>query len=248
VKILVVDDEAEVVDVVAVAARFQWPDVTTISAYGGEHGLELFYKEAPDVVVLDVAMPGTTGFEVLRRIRQTSDVPVILLTGRTAEADQVRGLELGADEYVTKPFGPMVLLARIRALVRRARAIPPARASNDLKVGALTMDFTAREVRLSGQPVSLGPAEYRLLYHLASHAGRFLDHRELSHLVWGSDWSATGNNVKSLVNRLRAKIDLGSGAANLIENRRGVGYRFVDPENTAPEPAGPVGPASVGPR
>jgi DNA-binding response OmpR family regulator len=225
-KILVVDDDPDVVDIVGVAARFQWPDVTTIPAYGGEQALDLFREHAPDLIVLDVAMPGTTGFDVLGRIRQSSDVPVVLLTGRTAEADHVRGLDLGADEYVVKPFSPLLLLARIRALVRRTRTAPPVRSSADFRAGTLSMDFNAQRVWLSGKPVELGPAEYRLLYHLVQSSGEFVDHGHLAQLVWGSDAQSPGN-LKSLVSRLRVKLGTGAGAEHVIENRRGAGYRLV---------------------
>ena len=231
VKILVVDDDAELVEAVAVAARFHWRDVEVLAAYGGEQGLDLFYQGEPDVVVLDLAMPGRGGLEVLQEIRRTSDAPVLILSARGAEADQVRALEMGADEYVLKPFGHLALLARIKALVRRAKMAPPARALPDFAAGPLSVDFEAQEVRLGGRPVALAPAEYRLLYHLVRNAGRLMTHEALLERVWGTEWGASTNNLKALVSRLRAKIEPDPGGPRFIENLRGLGYRFVAPKS-----------------
>ncbi len=231
-KILLADDDPDIVDAVSVAARFHWRDVTVISAYNGEQALELFLEHEPDVVVLDVSMPRLSGFEVLAQIRRTSDTPVLFLSGRLSEADQIRGLELGADEYVLKPFSHLVLLARIRALVRRTRAQPPSRTLPDFVAGPLSIDFELRKVRLGDDVVDLAPAEYRLLYHLVRNSGRFLSHEALLELIWKADWGASTNNLKALVSRLRSKIEPPSSTARFIENQRGVGYRFVAPGKT----------------
>jgi DNA-binding response OmpR family regulator len=227
VKVLLADDDPDVLDAVATALRFHWRDVTVITGYNGEQALELFFEHEPDVVVLDVGMPVMNGFGVLERIRRTSDTPVLFLTGRPSEIDQVRGLELGADEYVLKPFSHLVLLARIRALMRRTRAQPPSRALPDFTSGPLSIDFELRRVRLDGRIVELAPAEYRLLYHLARNSGRFLSHEALLELIWKTDWGASANNLKALVSRLRTKIEPPSSGFRFIENQRGVGYRFA---------------------
>jgi DNA-binding response OmpR family regulator len=232
-KILLVDDEADVVDALTVAARFHWRDVTVIPAYSGDQALALFYQHEPDVVVLDVSMPGMNGFDVLAQIRRTSDVAVLLLTGRVSEADQVRGLELGADQYVVKPFSHLVLLARIRSMMRRARAAPPARALPDFTAGSLTIDFELRQVHLAGRVVELAPAEYRLLYHLARNPGHFLSHEALLERIWHGEWGASNNNLKALVSRLRGKVEPNAASTRYIENQRGVGYRLVVPSPKA---------------
>ena len=239
-KILVVDDDPELVEAVAVAARFHWRDVEVLAAYGGDQGLDLFYQGEPDVVVLDLAMPGRGGLEVLQEIRRTSDAPILILSARGSEADQVRALELGADEYVLKPFGHLALLARIKALVRRAKMAPPARALPDFAAGPLSVDFEAQEVRLGGRPVALAPAEYRLLYHLVRNAGRLMTHEALLERVWGTEWGASPNNLKALVSRLRAKIEPDPHGPRFIENLRGLGYRFVAPKIERGQPLAPA--------
>jgi DNA-binding response OmpR family regulator len=226
-KVLIVDDDAEVVDAVGVALQFHWPDVLVLSATGADQGAELFYQHDPDLVLLDVSMPGRNGFELLREIRRVSDAPVLMLTGRADETDVVRGLDLGADDYLTKPFSHLELLARIKAVTRRTRLAAPGRAAPDFAAGDLAVGFEAQEVRLRGAAVALTPAEYRLLYHLVRNAGRVLPHQVLLERVWGAEWGATTNNLKALVSRLRAKLEV--DGQRFIENERGLGYRFVRP-------------------
>lgn len=234
-KILVVDDDQHILDALTVGLQLQWPDSTIIAARDGDEGLERFYAEAPDVVVLDVAMPGKTGFEVLQEIRRTSDVPVIMLTARGEELDQVRGLELGADDYVVKPFGHLALLARIKAVLRRAELPAPARALPDFTAGELTINFQSRQVTVRGTPVKLTPVEYKLLYHLVRNAGRLMTHQALLDLVWGPDYGATTHYLKVFISRLRTKIEP-PGSPRYIETERGLGYRFVRPADLPPLP------------
>jgi DNA-binding response OmpR family regulator len=228
VRILLVDRDADVLDALGAAVRLHWRGVAVAAARDGRRALELFDEHRPDVVVLDVSAPGAGGFGVLERIRRASDVPV-LVTGGASETDHVRGLELGADQYVARPFSAPVLLARVRALARRSHAQAPARALPDVAAGPMSIDFERREVRLEGRPVELAPAEYRLLYHLARNGGRYLSHDALMDAVWRGKWGASANNLKALVNRLRAKIEPGHLGVRFIENQRGVGYRFVRP-------------------
>jgi len=231
-KILVVDDDAQIREAVAVGFQLQWPDSEVLAAEDGEDGLAQFFERAPDVVVLDVAMPGKGGFEVLRAIRRVSDVPVVMLTARGEETDQVRGLELGADDYVVKPFGHLALLARVRAVLRRAE-MPPVRELPDFVAGPLAVDFRASRVTLAGAPVKLTPVEYKLLYHLVRNAGRLMPHRALLDRVWGDEYGATTDYLKVFVSRLRAKIEP-AGGPRFIETERGLGYRFVKPRETEP--------------
>jgi two-component system KDP operon response regulator KdpE len=203
-----------------------------IPATDGEAALHLFYEHDPDVVVLDVAMPGKNGFEVLQEIRRTSDVPVIMLTARTEEIDQVRGLELGADDYVVKPFSHLALLARVKAVLRRAELPPPVRTLPDFVAGDLAINFQNHQVTVRGEPKKLTPVEYKLLYHLVRNAGRLMPHQALLDRVWGPDYGATPDYLKVFVSRLRAKIELDSGP-HFIENERGVGYRFISPKDAA---------------
>src|SRR5262245_32861029 len=228
-KILIVDDDAQIREAVTVGFQLQWPDSEILAAKDGEDGLAQFFEHTPDVVVLDVAMPGKNGFEVLREIRRVSDVPVVMLTARGEETDQVRGLELGADDYVVKPFGHLALLARVKAVLRRAE-MPPVRELPDFVAGPLAVDFRASRVTLDGEPVKLTPVEYKLLYHLVRNAGRLMPHQALLDRVWGDEYGATTDYLKVFVSRLRAKIEP-EGGPRFIETERGLGYRFVKPQD-----------------
>ncbi len=226
-KILVIDDDPEIRNCLAVGFKFQWKDCTVIAAHDGESGLNCMHKLEPDLVLLDVGLPGKDGTDVLREIRRDSDVPVIMLTGRSAEIDQVRCLEFGADGYVVKPFNQLVLLAKVRAVLRRAEANPPLNILPDFVVGDLAINFQSHEVWLRGKRVRLTPVEYRLLHALASNAGRLLSHRKLLDLVWGPDHTATLDHLHVYINRLRAKVEVDPNNPHYIENERGHGYRFV---------------------
>lgn len=228
-KILVIDDDPHILDALTVGFQLQWQDSTVISACDGEIGLQLYYDQNPDVVVLDVAMPGKNGFEVLQEIRRVSDVPIIMLTARGEEMDQVRGLELGADDYVVKPFGHLALLARIKAVLRRTDLPPPAEAIPDLVAGELAVNFQNHQVVVQGEPVKLTPVEYRLLYQLVRNSGRLMPHQTLIDRVWGEDYGATADHLKVFISRLRAKLETGDGQ-RYIETERGLGYRFVRPK------------------
>jgi two-component system, OmpR family, KDP operon response regulator KdpE len=231
-KILLVDDDPHILDALAVGLGLQWQDAEVLTAVDGEAGLEAFYRHEPDVVVLDVTMPRKSGFEVLGEIRRVSDVPVLMLTARGEEADQVRGLELGADDYLVKPFSHLVLLARIRAVLRRAELPPPVRALPDFAAGELAINFQSHEVTVRGEPVKLTPVEYKLLYHLARNAGRVLPHQALLDRVWGAEYLATPEYLKVFVSRLRSKLER-PGGPRYIETERGLGYCFVRPADLA---------------
>jgi DNA-binding response OmpR family regulator len=231
-KILVVDDDPQILDALTVGMQLQWQDAEVLSASDGEQGLESFYEADPDVVVLDVSMPRKSGFEVLQEIRRISDVPVIMLTARGEELDQVRGLELGADDYVVKPFSHLALLARIKAVLRRAQLPMPVRALPDFVAGDLAINFQNHEVTLRGQPVRLTPVEYKLLYHLVRNVGRLMPHQALLDRVWGADADATTDHLKVFISRLRAKIEPDRDGPHFIETERGIGYRFVRPAVT----------------
>lgn len=233
-KILVVDDDPQILDAVTIGFQLQWQDATVIPATDGETGLQLFYEQDPDVVVLDVTMPGKNGFEVLSEIRRISDVPVIMLTARSEEIDQVRGLEAGADDYVVKPFSHLALLARVKAVLRRAELPPPVRALPDFIAGDLAINFQNHQVMMRGEPVKLTPVEYKLLYHLVRNAGRLMPHQALLDRVWGAEYGATPDYLKVFISRLRAKIEPEGDGPRFIENERGLGYRFVRPKEAAP--------------
>jgi DNA-binding response OmpR family regulator len=228
-KILVVDDEANLLEVLTVSFQFQWQGVTVLGARDGEEGLWLFREHDPDVVVLDVAMPGRDGFDVLREIRRVSDVPVIMLTARGEETDHVRGLELGADDYLVKPFSTLALMAHIKAVMRRAELLAPSKAVPDFVAGDLVINFETREVRVRGETVRLTPVEYKVLYHLVRNAGRLMPHRALLDRVWGGEHGIGDHHLRVFISRLRAKLEC-EGGPSYIETERGLGYRFVRPD------------------
>jgi two-component system KDP operon response regulator KdpE len=201
-----------------------------LTAADGEAGLEAFFEHEPDVVLLDVTMPVKNGYEVLKDIRRVSDVPVIMLTARGEDTDQVRGLELGADDYVAKPFSHVALMARIKAVLRRAELPPPVQALPDFQAGDLAIHFQNQQVTVGGEAVKLTPVEYKLLYHLVRNVGHLLPHQALLDRVWGSDNEASPEYLKVFVSRLRAKLRRGGGP-DYIQTERGRGYRFVRPRD-----------------
>ena len=170
-KILVVDDEPDVVESIRLGFALQWREVDVLGAATGDVALDIVEREAPDLVLLDIGLPGQDGFEVLRELRAFSDVPVVMLTARDDAMDKVKGLELGADDYVTKPFNHLELMARVRAVLRRHDMPAPASRAPSFRSGDLEVDFARQEARLRGEHVDLTPTEYKLLYHLVRNAG-----------------------------------------------------------------------------
>ena len=227
-KVLVADDAADVAEVVAFGARMTWPGCRVTIVASGEEALRRFAEEAPDLVVLDVAMPPPDGFEVCRRIREASRVPILMLTVRDATVDKVRALDLGADDYLTKPFDHLELLARLRALVRRA-AGPRSEPGSGFVSGELAIDFATQEVRVAGETVRLTSTEYRLLEELIRHAGTTLPHHVLLERVWGSEWAGDPGYLKVFVRRLRQKLGDDAEHPRYIRTEWGVGYRFIGP-------------------
>jgi DNA-binding response OmpR family regulator len=219
-RVLVVDDDDDIRGLVA--QLFARAGYEVVEAESGRAGLRAMYQAPPDLVVLDVGMPDLDGWQTLERIRDLSDVPVLMLTARTGELEKVRGLKAGADDYVTKPFGRQELLARAEALLRRADGRRPAGA--DVYSDALVeIDYPQRAVTVSGQAVSLTPLEFRLLTTFVRHPNQVLSQEQLLELVWGSTVGASRDQVKLYVGYLRRK--LGPAAAS-IETVRGFGYRY----------------------
>jgi two-component system, OmpR family, KDP operon response regulator KdpE len=227
--ILIADDARGVAEGVAFGVRMVWPDCEVSLATTGEEALRAFAAEAPDLVVLDVAMPPPDGLEVCRRIRKTSRVPILMLTVRDTTLDKVRALDLGADDYVTKPFDPMELLARLRALVRRGGG-PLAQQEPVFSSGDFFFDGRAREVRIGDGVVRLTSTEFRLLEELIRHAGDVVPHQALLERVWGPDWTTDPNYLKVFIRRLRQKLGDDAERPRYILTEWGVGYRFLRPE------------------
>jgi two-component system response regulator RegX3 len=225
--VLVVEDEAAITD--ALQYAFELEGFTFESASTGRAGLEAARRLRPSVVVLDVMLPGMSGLDVCRQLRSESDVPIIMLTARGAESDKVAGLELGADDYLTKPFSMRELVARARAQVRRsARRGSLADASEVLRGGPVELDVDAHEVRLDGAVVELRPKEFDLLESLMRRQGRLATRESLIDEVWGSDHFGATKTLDVHIKRLRDKLEPSPGRPRHIVTVRGLGYKFVD--------------------
>ncbi len=228
-RILVVDDEADVVESIRLGFDLQWREVEVLGAATGETALDAVEREAPDIVLLDVGLPDVDGFTVLTRIRAFSDVPVVMLTARDDAMDKVKGLELGADDYVTKPFNHLELMARVRAVLRRHDMPAPASRAPSFRSGDLEVDFARQEARLRGERVDLTPTEYKLLYHLVRNAGHVLQHGTLLAKVWGREYVDEVDYVRVYIRRLRDKLGDDPEHPRYIQTERRLGYRFIAP-------------------
>lgn len=247
-RLLVVDDETDITDVIAFGARMVWPDCIVDTATSGSEALRRFTEMPPDLVVLDVGLPPPDGFEVCRRLRERSQVPILMLTARDATLDKVRALELGADDYLTKPFDHIELFARLRALLRRARFDDSANGAgvDDLPVGErvfgdLHLNFPARQITTPTGTVRLTATEARLLEELVRHIGAIVPHARLLERVWGEAYVDEIHYLKVFIGRLRRKIGDDADRPRYIETHWGIGYRFVVP----PEPTDAPNPTDV---
>lgn len=224
-RILVVDDEERMVRFIRL--NLEHDGFQVIEAFNGMQAIEQVRSKLPDLVLLDIMMPDVDGFEVLRIIREVSSVPVIMLTAKGEEDDRVRGLELGADDYVTKPFSPRELVSRVRAVLRRTETESSLHGIIEVD-DRLRLDFDRREIWVEGKLVQLRPTEYRLLYHLVQNAGWVVSHDQLLAKVWGYEYRDEPHYVRLYINYLRKKLEEDPSNPKYILTERGVGYRFVD--------------------
>ena len=229
--ILVVDDEPRMIRFIRMNLELEGYQV--IEAKNGIQALEQVRQHLPDLVIMDVMMPEMDGFETLRTLREISTVPVILLTVKSDEEDRIRGLELGADDYITKPFSPRELNSRVNAVMRRAEwPAPPPRTI--LKIDErLSVDFNRHQVIVEGERIDLRPTEYRLLNHLIQNAGWVVPHETLLAKVWGYEYRDETHYLRLYINYLRKKIEEDPSEPQYILTERGVGYRFMDFKNRA---------------
>lgn len=225
-RILVVDDEERMTRFIRLNLEHDGFRVT--EAFNGTQAINKVRTNMPDMILLDVMMPDLDGFEVLKIVRETSTVPVIMLTAKGEENDRVRGLELGADDYITKPFSPRELVSRVKAVLRRVET-PSASMHGLIEVDdRLKLDFDRREVWLEGKLVKLRPTEYRLLYHLVQNAGWVVTHDQILTKVWGYEYRDEPHYVRLYINYLRKKLEEDPANPKYILTERGIGYRFVD--------------------
>ena len=227
-QILVVEDERDIAALVAYHLTKEGFRVRTVGS--GDDAMASMRSERPDLVVLDLMLPGFSGLEILEEMRrrpELSEVPVVVLTARREEADRIRGLELGADDYLTKPFSPQELVLRIGAVLRRVQAPPVAGTGRVLRGGPVTVDLSAMAVAVDGEPVELTPTEYRLLVALMERKGRVQSRRQLLQTAWDIHVQIETRTVDMHIQRLRSKL---GPAGDLIETARGFGYRFRSDE------------------
>src|SRR3954447_4417607 len=224
-KVLVVDDDDDVRSLLRQVLERAGLD--TVEAENGRVGLRKFFDARPDLVVLDVSMPELDGWQTLERIRELGDTPVLLLTASTGELDKVRGLNLGADDYLTKPFGNQELVARVQAVLRRAGGSEQEHEVHD--DGLIEIDFAQRRVTAGGEPVELTPAEFRLLSAFVRHPNQVLSSEQLLDLAWGSSLGRSPSQVKLYVGYVRRKLSEGADVSP-IETVRGFGYRYSPPK------------------
>jgi DNA-binding response OmpR family regulator len=225
--VLVVDDEAPIQRFVR--AELEAQGYRVLLAPSGAEALERIEDDRPDLVLLDVMMPEMDGFETLRRLRQRSPVPVIMLTARGGDLDKVRGLQSGADDYITKPFNPEELTARIAAVLRRSQANVGGQRVLHYPAEGVTIDLDRRAVTVRGEEVRLSKTEWQLLEELASHAGRVMLHRELLARIWGAEYVDDVHYLRIWISRLRAKLERDPSAPVLIHTMPGLGYRLEPP-------------------
>ncbi len=229
--VLVVDDEARIIDFIRMNLELE--GFRVLEAANGYEALERLKEDLPDLIILDVMMPEMDGFETLKHIREVSTVPVIMLTVRQEEGDRIRGLDLGADDYITKPFSPRELLSRTRALLRRSFMPSPTRKTQIIVDDELTIDFSKHEVWVRGEKIALRPTEYRLLYHLVNNAGRLLTHETLLSKVWGHEYRDEAHYLRLYITYLRQKLERDPAHPKYILTERGLGYRFRELEPVA---------------
>lgn len=223
--ILIIDDEMQILRTLRTSLTAYGHKVNV--ALGGQAGLDAVNEEIPDLIILDLSMPGIDGFEVCRRIRSFSKVPILVLSAREAERDKVKALDSGADDFVNKPFGINELLARIRAIMRRVN--DSSSEVSQVSVGKLDLDFDRHIVSLDGKRLKLSPTEYNLLKILAANVGQVVRHETLLARVWGADYKADNENLRVAVNHLRRKIEIDPSQPRYIITEPWVGYRLCDP-------------------
>lgn len=223
-KVLVVEDSADIRR--GIAMVLNGSGLEPIEAADGRAALKLMFEERPDCVVLDIGLPDLDGLQVLTRIRDMSNVPVLILTARHDESDKVDGLEAGADDYMSKPFGNAELVARVNALVRRSRSTVEAVSTTVIADGSLIIDSTQHRVLVDGAPVSLTSTDFRLLWTLAEHRGQVLTPGQLLEIAWRDPTATSPDRVKFAVYRLRQKLGAAGLSTHAVETVRGVGYRY----------------------
>ena len=228
-KVVVIDDSPEIIEVVSLCFQLRWSGTTLVSANEGAKGLELIGAENPDVVILDIGLPDMDGFQVLREIRLFSQVPVIMLTVRGEDTDIARCLEMGADDYMVKPFSHIELIARVQAVLRRVQGLSVITEERPFVSDKLSVDFASNEVIVNGKSVKLTSTESKLLHHLIRNEGRLLSHENLLTRVWGEAYRDARDLLRVHIQHLRQKLGNSAESPTIIVTEHGIGYKFVRP-------------------
>lgn len=227
-KVLIVEDDSDVVESLAICFELRWEGTTVISANRGEGGIKLVRTDSPDVVILDLGLPDMDGLDVLRHIREFSNVPIVILTARHEETDKVKGLKLGADDYVSKPFSPTELLNRVKAVIRRSSiSEEPKNGEKPFVNGRLKLNFASREVFIENRPIKLTANEYRLLCELVINKGKVLSNQMLLERVWGPEYTGDTLHVNVCTQGLKEKLEEEPNNPKMILREPGIGYKLI---------------------
>lgn len=225
-KVLIIEDDRRIVEIISLALQIRWPEVKLTSTHLGERGIEMAESETPDVIILDLGLPDVNGFEVLKAIRLFSSVPVVILTVMGEEEDIVKGLELGADEYMVKPFRQLELLARIKAIIRRRdllQDMPP------IIVGSLCFGPSMSKLVCGSKDISLTRTEGLVLYHLMRNAGKVVTYSKLAEIIWGDDYTDATESLRVHISNLRRKIEKDPAHPQIICTKTAIGYYLTEP-------------------
>lgn len=230
-KVLLIEDSPEIVKGVSLTFKLRWSDAVIISAENGTDGIKKVEEDSPDIIILDINLPDMSGFDVLEHVRQFSEVPVIILSARDQEIDKVRGLEIGADDYIVKPFSPSELLVRCQAVLRRAGTHSSGETElHPIESGNIYLNLNTNEFIVDNEKIHLTPNERRILYYLASNENRVVTQDAIKQYVWGNEAKYLDNTaLKRYIYQLRLKLGDNANEPKLILNERGIGYRFVKP-------------------
>lgn len=226
-KVLIIEDDPQILEAVTLTFQIRWPEVDLVSSQLGERGIEMVETERPDIVILDLGLPDMSGYDVLKQIRLFSDVTILILTVRAEEVDIIKGLEWGADEYMTKPFRQLELLARVKALMRRGTSLNE---DATLVCGQLSFNPASLLLLVRGKEVAVTRTEGLILQKLMRNAGRAVGYSSLAEVVWGPDCSEGTQNLKVHMRRLREKIETDPGQPQVLLTKVGAGYLIANPK------------------
>ena len=227
-KVLVIEDNEQIVRDISFCLQVRYPEIFVVSVAEGPKGIEMVETESPDLVMVDSSLPDIDTLDLVSKIREFSDVALIILYEEESDIERARGLEAGADEYVIKPFSPIEFLAKVRALLRRVQGVAFKR-ERSVSIGELIINFSTHEVFLSGKQVKLTPIEYQLLSELVRNDGRVITHSTLLEKVWGSEYMKDSSFVKKYIYRLRSKLEPNASKPKMLLTERGLGYKFIKP-------------------